>query len=143
MITVRLWGGLGNQMFQYAFGYAMAKKRSTELYLDTYFFSSNYQKNNRYSSQKLHLLEFPLDYKAQVNTNGEIKFAAFLQKQSINRLCKVLPSFSIKIGNNRYVKETRLTYLGEVVNLPDNNIYLDGYWQTDLYFGYYKEDIVK
>jgi hypothetical protein len=35
MVTVFLRGGLGNQMFQYAFGLNIAKKNGTELLLDT------------------------------------------------------------------------------------------------------------
>jgi len=34
MITIRLIGGLGNQMFQYAFGFALAKRKRTNLSLD-------------------------------------------------------------------------------------------------------------
>ena len=35
MITARLKGGLGNQMFQYAIGYCLSKKKNTSLYFDT------------------------------------------------------------------------------------------------------------
>src|SRR3954470_3997312 len=34
MIVVNLKGGLGNQMFQYALGYHLAKNRNTELRVD-------------------------------------------------------------------------------------------------------------
>ena len=34
MIIVKIQGGLGNQMFQYALGRALAEKHSQELYLD-------------------------------------------------------------------------------------------------------------
>ena len=33
-VIVKLQGGLGNQMFQYAFGLSIATKYSKELYLD-------------------------------------------------------------------------------------------------------------
>lgn len=46
MIIVRLWGGLGNQMFQYACGYALAKKNNTNLLLDTRFFTNKFIDEN-------------------------------------------------------------------------------------------------
>ena len=35
MIIVNLKGGLGNQMFQYAIGYCISKKKNVPLYFDT------------------------------------------------------------------------------------------------------------
>ena len=38
MILVKIQGGLGNQMFQYAFGLAIAKRNKQPLYLDLSWF---------------------------------------------------------------------------------------------------------
>ena len=38
MIIVKLWGGLCNQMFQYAFGYALSKEKGDKLFFDVDFF---------------------------------------------------------------------------------------------------------
>jgi len=38
IITVKLMGGLGNQMFQYAFGFALAKRNKIDVVLDIGFF---------------------------------------------------------------------------------------------------------
>lgn len=38
MIVTRLKGGLGNQQFQYAFGYTLAKRYGDELKLDIEWF---------------------------------------------------------------------------------------------------------
>lgn len=35
MVIVHIGGGFGNQLFTYAFGYALAKKRKEDLYIDT------------------------------------------------------------------------------------------------------------
>ena len=47
MITTRLSGGLGNQMFQYAAGRALALSRSTDLALDLSWFQRATQKQVR------------------------------------------------------------------------------------------------
>lgn len=61
MVVVRLWGGLGNQMFQYAYGYSVAKRNNDELLFDTTFFTEEYlTKNPRFTKQKLGVLQFPL-----------------------------------------------------------------------------------
>ena len=39
MIVIKLWGGVCNQLFQYAFGYALAKKHNDTLIFDTEFYN--------------------------------------------------------------------------------------------------------
>ena len=43
MIIVRLKGGLGNQMFQYALGRVLSFKNNTKLKLDPAFFNLNFK----------------------------------------------------------------------------------------------------
>lgn len=42
MVTIRIKGGLGNQLFQYAAGYALAKRMNQKLKLDSSFFRSRH-----------------------------------------------------------------------------------------------------
>ena len=46
MIVSQLTGGIGNQMFQYAFGRALSLKFNVQIYLDT--FSYNYDELRKY-----------------------------------------------------------------------------------------------
>ena len=39
MIVVKIFGGLGNQMFQYAFSRSLALRNKTDLYLDLSWYS--------------------------------------------------------------------------------------------------------
>ena len=65
-IIVRIWGGLGNQMFQYAFAYALSMKYDREIYLDTSF----YENQPKYvGKRKFKLSYFPdVIYKEYIPT---------------------------------------------------------------------------
>ena len=67
-IIVKLMGGVGNQMFQYAVGYAIAKKTGFELYLDVSSYNSDKLRN-------FELLKFSTD----------IKFADFQDCSILNK----------------------------------------------------------
>ena len=55
MITVRIFGGLGNQMFQYAAGRCLAKNKNTSLKLDISFYRS--QKKRTFMLNKFSIPE--------------------------------------------------------------------------------------
>lgn len=65
MITVRLKGGLGNQMFQYALGRVLATKHNTDLFLDL-----NYFKNKNFTPREYNLDQFNI--KAQIIEKSKI-----------------------------------------------------------------------
>ena len=59
MIITWLSGGLGNQMFQYAAGLALAERRRTVLKLDVSWFREDpgYEAHNRYALSCLNITE--------------------------------------------------------------------------------------
>ena len=59
MIITRLFGGLGNQMFQYAAGLALAGRRRIVLKLDVSWFREDpaYEAHNRYALSCFNLTE--------------------------------------------------------------------------------------
>lgn len=123
MIIVRLIGGLGNQLFQYAIGRALSIKRNTELMLDISGF--NYYKLRDYGLSNF-------------NINAKIA-----KQSEINRLRK--PRLNIIIGKINGIlgyekfkiktlyKEKIFSYDHDVLMCSDNT-YLDGYWQSERYF---------
>lgn len=144
MIVARLWGGLGNQMFQYAFGYAKAKELGTSLFLDTRFFTDAYiSKNPRFTKQKLNLFKFPIEFKQTVNVNGELRMINRLQNHRISQLLRI-PYFSVipKVDGMTYVKETRMRFQPIICRMRMDAVYYDGYWQTEKYFDKYREHLV-
>lgn len=130
MIISNVIGGLGNQMFQYAAGRALALQHQTELFLDTADFDS-------YRLHSLLLMRlFPTACKPTepATTRNLIGFRA-------NAICKKIlrklnsPKLSLPI-----IFEPSERYWQQFSATPDN-VYLDGYWQSESYFSSYEKQI--
>lgn len=145
MIVVRLWGGLGNQMFQYAFGYSIAKKTNSNLLLDTRFYTEDFiSRNPHFKKQELNLCSLNLEFKEQINRDSELTLVNILQNRTISRLIRIPPYFSIKVDRGlKYIKETRLKVYKKIIECPDTNAYYDGYWQSEDYFIDYKQELIR
>ena len=57
MIVVKLKGGLGNQMFQYAAGRALAVRAGTDLLLDTKIYGQTYNREYGLDKFRIHARE--------------------------------------------------------------------------------------
>lgn len=124
MIIVKLVGGLGNQMFQYAFGRNLARIKQAELKLDI----------TGFETYKLHTYGLShLNIKESIATSIEIyrltKYAP--RKGKVWRLRNYLFA-----DTSIYIKEKRnmeFRFDPTVVSIGDT-AYLDGYWQNEKYF---------
>lgn len=143
MVITRIWGGLGNQMFQYAMGYAMAKEKLSELCLDVSFY--NLINTSAHSvPRQMGLFEFPIENKKVINNISSYShIISVFQKPVINYMLRKFSKCNINIGKITYVKETRLEYLPYVEDIKQEQIYLDGYWHCEKYFIKYREEILK
>ncbi|QWD89167.1 alpha-1,2-fucosyltransferase [Polynucleobacter sp. MWH-CaK5] len=124
MILVRLNGGLGNQLFQYAAGYALAKKNNVELKIDL----SSYSENR---SRLPEILK--LSISAKIADIDEVR----RYRNPYGIISKVKRFISQKIYKKYYVD-----WEPSVLN-KSGNIYLDGYFQSDLYFSHCTQDLVR
>lgn len=125
MIVVRLMGGLGNQLFQYAAGRALSHKRNVPLKLDTTFFSNDLKENVTQRSFELDLF----NVKGQVATQQELDL--FIQRSFFKKVLKrLVPSMFSKY---LYAEEKKQNTISDFLNYPENT-YLDGYWQSEKYF---------
>jgi hypothetical protein len=121
MVIVRLMGGLGNQLFQYAAGRALAHRHGVALKLDLASFATNPLR--RYALGAF-------DIAAAIATAEE---AARLYSPSLagrvrRRLERLLPTH-----RRRYYLEPRARrHMGPVPLGSD--VYLHGYWQTEKHF---------
>ena len=123
MIIVQLKGGLGNQMFQYAFGRSMALFHNTSLKIDVNYFENQ---DPGVTPRKYELDVF--DLKQSYATNKEIQsiqqqYPNWIQKS----IGKLLPRFRpvFKEKNEKYIKS---------IFFALNNVYFKGYWQNEKYF---------
>lgn len=134
MIIVRLSGGLGNQMFQYAFGRATAKRLGAELAFD--LSDATLQIHSGCELDRAFNLEL------RTATEREIKSVLGVLRYSFSqRLIKKLGLASR--GGLPYVVEPHFSFSSQMRSVPDNR-YLSGYWQSEKYFedaiGYIRED---
>ena len=123
MIIVRLRGGLGNQLFQYATGRALALRSDTEMRLDR----TQYTK----SSIRSYWLDH-FNIRASAATPKDLQRVRF---PSQHLWSKIVGLWRRDI---RYVHEQRLAFDHNILELNDS-VYLDGYWQTERYFSSIRE----
>jgi hypothetical protein len=126
MITVKIIGGLGNQLFQYALGRHLAEIHNTSLALDI----------TGYETYKLHSYSL---WAFNIREN----FASPEETASLTvRKQRVMERLSARLLHRRpklaptHIREERSQHYRfnpDILSLPDG-VYLDGYWQTEKYF---------
>lgn len=129
MVIVRLNGGLGNQLFQYAAGYSIATKKNDYLKIDVEGFKCNNAKNQIY--RNLDINDFSIT--ASIASFEEVQKA----RNPFGYFSKVYRFLKQKIFKCYYVD-----WHPELLN-ASGDIYLDGYFQTDKYFASQFELICK
>lgn len=123
LIIVKLNGGLGNQLFQYALGRHLAEINRTGLKLDISWYKKGIR---RYELEYFNIKEqvaTPSDISSVVGTDKN--FADFLNRKIIE---PVMPYY-----RRRIVKEKQLGFDSNIFKVK-HNVYLDGFWQSEKYF---------
>ena len=120
MIITRLNGGLGNQLFQYAFGRALASQHRVPLRLDI--------RDYRDKPQHGLLLQ-------HFNIDGEFLSAHHgVSTPDITRRTKWQRwLWNLSPTHVRWVREKPYGFHSKWLKLG-RSVYLDGYWQSDLFF---------
>ena len=131
MVIVRLLGGFGNQMFQYATARHIAVLNKTIVKIDlSGFDKKQYKKGDTYRELKLNAFKL----KAETATIEEIdrvrKYKPSIFKQIKSRLLQNYTSIFSK--PELYEKEL-FCFDPTVLKAPSNS-YLTGYWQSPKYF---------
>lgn len=123
MIILRLMGGLGNQMFQYAYGRAVAHRIGVELALDisdsTLTIHQGFELNRVFGIQ------------AKIAMESDIRNVLGWQHSEIIR--KVIRKSGLAFIFKCWIDEPHFHFSPEMLLVPDNT-YLRGYWQSEKYF---------
>jgi Glycosyl transferase family 11. len=120
MIVMKISGGLGNQLFQYAVGRAIAIQCQVPLKLDVSAYE-NYKLHNGYRLDNFNI-------NADIANEDEI----FHLKGPSNRLFRILRRLGWLKKNTYYAEKQRTIYDASVFMQASR--YLDGYWQNEQYF---------
>ena len=125
-IRSKLTGGLGNQMFQFAAAFTVAKRKQVDLFLDLSWLDTRNLHNG-------FELENVFDIYSKVN---------FLKKDFIFKninIGRYLAKFDFKL---KTFEEPHFHFSSEIFNIS-NHVYLKGYWQSELYFREYSNELKK
>jgi hypothetical protein len=125
MVIVKLQGGLGNQLFQYAAARSLAARLRTEVKADLSFLLDRSIPNIVFRDYDLSIfpgITLPRATEDEVNSLKQPLGSGIVGK-ILSRLIKP----------NRYCREKGFKYNRRIETLSDP-VYLNGYWQSEKYF---------
>ena len=124
MIIVKICGGLGNQMFQYAMARSVATRHNTEVKLDLSWFADTGTTTGRiFDLQRLNIT-------INEATHDEVSRLLKLRKQLGRDLYGILIPFRWK----KYLKMKEFRPFDERYLNVGSDVYLEGYWTDERYF---------
>lgn len=132
-LVIRLGNGIGNQLFTYSAAYSYSKKINANLLIDN---ESGFYKRFRYE-----LNDFEITAKF---ADEKYKFKGHLNRlkrkifKKYNFLKKDLIFIQEKLDENKLTKYDKNFFS---LN-PNNNIYMEGYFQSEKYFQDVKKDLL-
>jgi hypothetical protein len=122
MLIVKLQGGLGNQMFQFATAKSLGYKF---IYIDTDFLNSNKISGDHFTARDLELSVFK-----NINVKGANKLLKYLFKKNI-------------LFNAKYIYQSENNEFIDFKSYKAHHVYLDGYFQNEKYFTRNRSQLLK
>lgn len=132
MIIVNISDGLGNQMFQYAFGYVISQKKDQVLKLNISSFETDDLRNYGLGLYNINTI---------LATKKEVGRLKYKNENLFNKILRMLKTAPTPLSET-YYKEQHFSFNENVYDL-NGDIYFEGFWQSEKYFKEYREDILR
>ena len=126
MVVIKLSGGIGNQLFQYAFGRSISLKYDINVEFDIFFYNSNF---NNVTKRELQLQKFNTQL-TYFNSNKFIKYI-YLNNNIPSKIKRI-----IYHPNYKYINESNFS---DSLFHCKRIYYFDGYWQSEIFFNSYSK----
>ena len=128
MIISTIKDGLGNQLFMYACGYAVARRLNKKLALDTTYLATS-------GLREYELAGFNVKYDKLYSIN---KALPYYLKVILRKLLHARISLRFKLYQERQAWQ-----FDDKINKATGHLRLIGYWQSEKYFKQYRAEILK
>lgn len=128
-VIIDIPGGFGNQLFGYAFGYALSKELGCEYYIHTPFQDSGI-------TWELQLNKLNIEYDGQLTYSWK----QTLPERAIGN--KLRRRFAIGVGT-QICRENKAWSLADYVHATKKNTIYYGNWEHEQFFVKYRDDIVR
>jgi hypothetical protein len=136
MRIVKIVGGLGNQMFHYAFFLSLkSSKKGDQIKVDT----SNYNKYSLHNGLEIENI-FNISLSEHIATRQEISsLRDSYPLYKLRRFAQIFLKLDV-VRKSHIIDRNYTKYEAKTLDL--GNVYLDGYWQSERYFNNIRELIL-
>ena len=139
IIIVRIWEGLGNQLFQYAYARAL-QERGLNVKLDLKkAYDEVFPKNNKYTRRQNNIQNFNISIgDIDVEKYGKYQY---LQRNNIkNKIIYYLANHGL--WKYKYYEQEGYFYNKKYVNIK-GNCYVKGWFQAESYFKHIRNELLR